>query len=57
MASPRIRRYRFLRHLAQAKGRVIFPVNENPQGLPPRERYLGGNVVTAGRRRSQTQQV
>ena len=32
-------------------------MKENPQVLPPRELYLGGNEVTTGRTRGQTRQV
>ena len=38
-------------------GEGDVPARENQQVLPPRERYLSGNEVTAGRTRGQTQQA
>ena len=38
-------------------GEGDVPARENPQVLPPQERYLSGNEVTTGRIRGQTQQV
>ena len=38
-------------------GKGDVPTRKNPQVLPPWERYLSRNKVTAGRTRGQTQQA